>query len=191
MVASSSSRLMTADEFFCVPDDGKLYELVEGRLEEVPGASPRSSAVAAAIIGLLWNVVHPRRLGVVGGADWAARLFADPDTVRVPDVVFVRRERLPGGRAPVRFQEGVPDLVVEVLSASDRYRRTARKVREYLEAGAQIVLVVDPEDRSGVAHRADGTLEEFDADGVIDLSAAVPGFTLNLAEIWEDGGAES
>jgi Uma2 family endonuclease len=189
MATTSPAKLITADEFFCMPDDGKLYELVEGRLEEVPGASPRSSAVAANIVTFLNIHVRRHKLGKVGGADWGARLFSDPDTVRVPDAVFVRTERLPNGKVPIRFQDGAPDLVVEVLSPSDRYRRTSRKVREYLDAGARIVLVIDPDDRSAVVHRPGGVIEDHAADAAIDLSEAVPGFVLNLPDIWEDGEA--
>jgi Uma2 family endonuclease len=116
-MTAAPPRLMTADEFFCLPDDGKRYELVEGRLEDVGGGSPRSSAVAANILILLGSHVRPHKLGGAGGADRGAKRFADPDTVRVPDVCFVRGERLPGGRVPVRFQDGAPDLVVAVLSA--------------------------------------------------------------------------
>lgn len=179
-------RLITADEFFCMPDDGKIYELVEGRLEEVGATSPRSSAVAAAILALLYTFVHPRKLGVVGGADWGTKLFSNPDTVRAPDVCFVRMERLPGGKVPIKFQDGVPDVLIEVLSPSDRYRKTARKVREYLQAGARLVWVIDPEDRSAVVHRADGTSDEYEADGVLSGEDVIPGFTLNLADIWVD-----
>ncbi len=179
-------RLMTADEVFRMPDDGKRYELVEGRLEEVTPASPMSSAVAVAIAALLYAFVRPRKLGVVGGADWGVKLFGDPDTVRAPDVCFVRADRLPNGKVPRRFQDGVPDLVVEVLSPTDRYRRTQRKVREYLAAGARLVWVIDPDERSAVVYQADGSVSEYEAGGLLDGGDVLPGFTLNLAEIWVD-----
>ena len=185
-MTTTPAKLMTADEFFCLPDDDKRYELQKGRLIDVGGASPRSSAVAMAIGALLYVFVRQHNLGKVGGADWGARLFANPDTVRVPDVAFVRKERLRNGKLPRRFQDGAPDLVVEVLSPTDRYRRTARKVREYLAAGAQLVWVIDPDDRSAVVYRADGTDEDYDSDGVLDGGDLLPGFTLNLAEIWEE-----
>jgi Uma2 family endonuclease len=139
-----------------------------------------------AIGALLYVFVRQHDLGEVGGADWGARLFANPDTVRVPDVAFVRKERLRDGKLPRRFQDGAPDLVVEVLSPSDRYRRTARKVAEYLRAGASLVWIIDPDERSAVVHRADGSMDEYGADGVLDGGDLLPGFTLNLAEIWKE-----
>ena len=189
-MTTTPTKLITADEFFRKPDDGKLYELVEGRLEEVSAASPRSSAVAAMVLTLLNVFVRQNRLGVVGGADWGTKLFSNPDTVRAPDVCFVRAERLPGGRVPVRFQDGAPDLIVEVLSPTDRFRAVARKVREYLAAGARLVWVIDPDERSAVVYRADGTISEYEEDGVLDGGDVLPGFTLNLADIWVDAADE-
>ncbi len=183
-MTAAPTKLLTADEFFWLPDDGKLYELEEGRLVEVGGASPRSSAVAAAVLILLGVYVRQHKLGVVGGADWRAKLFSDPDTVRNPDVCFTRAERLPGDKVPNRHQEGAPDLVVEVLSPSDRYRRTVRRVREYLAAGARMVVVIDPDERSAAVHRPDGSMEDYEADGVMTFGDLLPGFSLNLAEIW-------
>lgn len=186
-MTATPAKLVTADEFSCMQDeDGKEYELEEGRIVEVGGASPRSSAVAATILILLGAFVRLHKLGVVGGADWRAKLTASPDSIRNPDVCFTRAARLRGGKVPLRHQAGAPDLVFEVLSPSDRYRRTVRRVREYLAAGAAVVVVVDPDERSAAVHRPDGTMEDYDGDGVLTFGDLLPGFTLNLAEIWLD-----
>lgn len=184
-MATAPPRLMTADEFFHLPDDGR-YELVEGRLEEVGGGSEQSSLVAATILTLLNIFVRLHKLGKVGGAGLGAKLFDDPDTVRVPDVSFISKERYPQGKVARGFRRGAPDLVVEVLSPSDRYRRTRRKVDEYLAAGARLVWVFDPDDRSVVVHRAGGTVTEYGENDVLDGGDVLPGFTLALAEVWEE-----
>jgi Uma2 family endonuclease len=179
-------KLMTADEFFCMPDDGKRYELVQGRLVEVGGASWRSSTVAATILILLGTFVRQHRLGKVSGADLGSKLASSPDTVRVPDVAFVRSDRFRGGKGPRGFFVGAPDLCIEVLSPTDRYPAVRRKIREYLTAGAEQIWVIDPETRSAIVHRAGGAEEEYAEDGIIDGGDLLPGFTLRLAEIWED-----
>lgn len=185
-MATVPTRLMTADEFLRMPDDGNSYELVEGKQVRVCPASVLSSTVAMTIGGLLSVFVRRHGLGKVGGADWGAKLAVNPDTVRAPDVAFVRRERLREGRLTRGFFAGAPDLVVEVLSPSDRYRNVTRKVQEYLAAGASLVWIIDPEDRSAVVYRADGTVQTYGEDGVLDGSDLLPGFTLSLTEIWED-----
>lgn len=185
-MTTTQTSLMTADEFLAMPDDGKVYELEEGRPVEVGGASWRSSTVAMTIGTLLNVFVRLHKLGKVSGADLGTRLAANPDTVRVPDVAFIRAARLRDGKGPRGFVGGAPDLAIEVLSPSDRYRKVARKVREYLRAGASQVWVFDPEDRSAEVHHADGRVEEYGADGVIPGGDLLPGFTLDLAAIWED-----
>ena len=75
-------------------------------------------------------------------------------------------------------------------SPHDRYRRTARKVREYLAAGALLVLTVDPEECAAAVHRPDGAMDEYEADGEIDLSSVVPGFVLKPADVWVDAEEE-
>src|SRR5206468_4287427 len=69
---------------------------------------------------------------------------------------FVRRERLPSS-VPVGFPELAPDLVVEVLSPDDRPGETLAKVGDWLEAGARLVWVIDPQGRNARVYRADGS----------------------------------
>jgi Uma2 family endonuclease len=70
-----------------------------------------------------------------------------PDTVRGADVCFYSYERVPKGPLPAGYLDVTPDLVFEVLSPDDRWRNVLRKVTEYLEAGVQVVVVLDPERR--------------------------------------------
>jgi hypothetical protein len=62
--------------------------------------------------------VFSRRLGRVYGPDTGFVIADDPPTVRVPDVAFVRADRLPPDRDRGRFLRVPPDLVVEILSIS-------------------------------------------------------------------------
>jgi Uma2 family endonuclease len=72
-------------------------------------------------------------------------LFPDRETVRVPDVAFVRTERMPQGEARRHFPRLAPDLVVEVLSPTDRASDVLAKVAMYQEAGVPLIWLVDPE----------------------------------------------
>ncbi|MFN8557341.1 MAG: Uma2 family endonuclease [Dehalococcoidia bacterium] len=115
-------RLLTAEEFFCLPDDGRRYELVEGRLEERWEERRRGPALLLRTCRhtASWACLFAKSTSL---ASWAAPIGAScsPHRTRsvTPDVCFVRADRLPGGRVPVRSRTGAPDLVVEVLSPSD------------------------------------------------------------------------
>lgn len=181
---TTTDALMTASQLAMLPDDGMMYELVQGRLVQMPPSSFLSSAVAVAIAVLLDGFVRPRRLGVVGGADGGVRLATNPDTVRAPDVSFVRRERLPGGRLVPGYFEGAPDLAVEVLSPSDRWPKVLTKVEEYLAAGVRLVWVIDPETRTAFVFRPGRSHVAVPEDGMLDGDDVLPGFTLSLARLW-------
>jgi Uma2 family endonuclease len=111
-------------------------------------------------------------------------LRRDPDTVRAADIAFVRRERLPAGDLPRGFFEGAPDLVVEILSPSDRYTDILRKVSEWLEAGAAMVWVVDPEHHGVMVFRSDGTLRLLGESDSLEGEEVLPGFRYPVGELF-------
>jgi Uma2 family endonuclease len=180
-----TARLITAEEFEALPGHDHHYELVMGRL--VPRMSPvglRHGEVVSRIILRLMHHTEKNSLGLVG-PELGVKLTSDPDTVRGPDVAFVRRERIPATR-PRGFFVGAPDLAVEVLSPDDRPREVRVKVENYLEHGTTVVLVVDPDHNSvTVFRRAAPPIRLNDDDDVIDLDDAVPGFRCTVREIFE------
>ena len=184
MVDVATARLMTADELAELPDDGWFYELDRGRLIRMAPASSWSSVVTSRVNRRVDAFVEDNGLGVCGSAEWGFVLATDPDVVRAPDVGFVRAERIPASGLPRGFWHGAPDLAVEVRSPTDRTPDVLKKVAEYLEAGALLVWVLDPDRRSAVVYRVDGTVAVFGEDGVLDGEDVLPGFTLRLAEVW-------
>ena len=103
--------------------------------------------------------------------------------VRLPDVAFVGKGRLPDERVTDDFSDVPPDLAVEVLSPSDRPRFVLGKVGEYLQAGVRLVWVVDPKRRRAAVYRSAADVREVLEDGVLDGEDVVPGFACPLAEI--------
>jgi Uma2 family endonuclease len=143
----------------------------------------RHGEVVSRIILLLMQHTQKDKLGLVA-PELGVKLTSDPDTVRGPDVAFVRRERIPRTRARGFFVGG-PDLAVEVLSPKDRPREVRVKVENYLEHGTTVVLVVDPDHNSVTVFRRLAPPIRFDDDeDVIDLDDAVPGFRCTVGDIF-------
>ena len=182
--AAAAEKLMTAEEFLLIPEDGLERELVKGRVIVLGGTSSLPAVVAAQFVIVVGSFVLQHRLGRVGGADWGFRLFEDPDTVRVPDAAFVRAERLPPSGMPRGFFPGPPDLALEVMSPSNTLADVLAKVSEYIAAGVRLVWVVDPEKRRATVFRPDELPLTVGADGVLDGEDVLPGFELRLADIW-------
>jgi Uma2 family endonuclease len=184
MTDSPTAVMLTADDLLALPDDGNRYELVEGTLVCMPPASYRSGVVALNLGAAMTAYVRQHRLGICSGADGGVRLRAEPDTVRAPDVSFIRADRVPPGGLEAGYFAGAPDLAVEVLSPSDRYPEVQRKVQEYLDAGTPLVWVLDPESRSATVTRADGRSTYLGSDGVLDGEDILPGFRIGLTDVW-------
>lgn len=136
--------------------------------------------IAARIAGSLIPYVRQHRLGKVYIAEAGFRLATNPDTVRVPDLSFVRAERVVETSG---FMPGPPDLAVEVISPSDSYSDVAEKTAEYLRTGTRAVIVVDPRTRIVSVQRAGGATDAVD---ILEVGDVVPGWKLPLAEIFED-----
>jgi Uma2 family endonuclease len=125
--------------------DRPMPELVDGQLVERE-MSQKSDAVAAQILRLVGNHVMDRKLGLVNGAQGSYQIFPDdPDRVRIPDVSFTRRERLPAGRPSEGHARIAPDLVVEVILPNDLEGLLNAKIGDYLLIAAQRTKVLQRE----------------------------------------------
>ena len=186
---STQKTLLTAGQFydFCCKNNGR-YELVKGEVVELSPVNDPHGAVAGYIVTAFNNYSRPR------GAGWARVetgywLHHDPDTVRGPDVSFRLRSRGEREVPSTGFVSGAPDIAVEVISPSNTAAAVARKVGEYLGAGALRVWVAYPATRTAsrrvVIHRPDGATTTYTGDDVITDEELLPGFSLPLSEIFE------
>ena len=181
-VLSMPPTQMTAEELLNASIPNKRTELVRGVLvvREPPGG--RHGSVTMNLAMRIGNYVERTGGGQVFAAETGFTLSRGPDTVRAPDIAFVRRDRLPDP-IPVGFPDFAPDLVVEVLSPGDRAGEILAKVADWLSAGTRLVWVVDPERRLARVYRHEGSETIAPADGALDGEDVVPGFSCSLASI--------
>ena len=85
---TTTAKLLTAEEFFCLPDNGMQQELIAGKVIEMPPPGQQHGGVSGDIAGFLWSYVRPRRLGRVLTNGAGVILRRGPDTVLGPDVCF-------------------------------------------------------------------------------------------------------
>lgn len=112
-----------------------------------------------------------------------------PGLVRIPDVSFVSFERLPERKVPREpIARLVPDLAVEVLSASNTHQEMERKLRDYFTAGVRLVWFVDPPARTVTVFTAPEQSRLLHESDVLDGGEVLPGFTLPLVELFAEPG---
>ena len=95
-------KLMTANDLLRLPRGRARHDLVRGELRTMPPGGWDHGREGTDITVSLANHVGAHELGSVVGGDTGFLLTTAPDTVRAPDVAFVRRERVPArGRSAV------------------------------------------------------------------------------------------
>lgn len=160
----------------------RLCELMDGTLVEKTVGSEESE-LAIWIAVLLSNHIRPRKLGSVLGADGMIRLR--PGLVRIPDVSFISVDRLPRGRLPRKpILDIVPNLVVEVLSESNTAKEMKRKLRDYFEAGVELVWHVDPVSRTVEVYAAPDKRVVLKGSQVLTGGRVLPGFKVPLKQVF-------
>ena len=180
---SGATGPMTARQLAELPEDGWRHELIDGELQTMAPAGEQHGQVAVTITYLVVDHVRRNSLGRCYIAETGFVLRRDPDTVRAPDLAFTRTERLPV-QPNKSFSDIVPDLVVEVVSPSDRASEVTKKALVWLRAGVRLVWVIDPEAEVVTVHR-DGNVIGLltDADAVLSGEDVLPGFEVRLADI--------
>ena len=169
-----------------MPDDGFRYELVEGELKKTAPAGNIRGYVAMNVGIPLGAYVETGGLGRVCAAGTGFKLASNPDTVRAPDVAFVRRERVETAGRVEEFWPGAQGLAVEVVSPGDTYAEVTGKVMAWLGAGCRMVLVAVPEQGAVTVYRSreDVRVLVGGAGDIIDGADVVPHWRLPVAEVF-------
>jgi Uma2 family endonuclease len=153
-------QLLTAEDFWRLPGSGKRRILVRGEVIETMPPGGRHGAVALRLGARLEAWVRSGPGGYVG-VESRFVLRRNPDTVRGPDISYVRADRIPSTGIPEAFWEIAPDLAVEMMSSSESAEEVREKVRDYLVAGTPLVWVIYPRTQEVVVHTPDGLARTY------------------------------
>ncbi len=180
----ATKTLMTADEFLLMPDGAQRHELIRGEVQSTSLAGGEHGRIGMQIAVPLAAAIEQQDLGEVFMAGTGFRIARDPDTVRAPDVSFLRAERWATLERPQGFIEGPPDLAVEVVSPSDSAEEVHERALSCLEAGVRLLWVVHPRGRTVTMYAPDRTARVLGNDDTLDGSDVVPGFRLSIQSIF-------
>lgn len=184
-MATIAEALMTAEEFGRRPDPGHPEELVQGRIVDMPPPDRRHGYVCFQAGYRLRPFIDEHDLGRVISNDSGVITGRDPDTVRGADVAYYSYARLPKGPLPTGYGPEIPELVVEVRSASDRWSEVLEKVAEYLSAGVLVVVVLDPEPQVAHVFGADDPPRTLGAEDELVLPGLLEGFHVRVSRFFE------
>jgi Uma2 family endonuclease len=178
-------KMYSVAEFYDWVDahaDGR-WELLEGQIFAVPKPSPKNAKIVARFARHLRAFVDERDLGHVLGIEGAYTL--SPHNVRVPDVSYIAKARLPD--LPRRL-DIAPDLVVEVIAPNEKPRLVLDKLLLYLSAGTRLVWAAYQDGRVFILWTAAGEggvqVEKLHSSGTLDGGDVLPGFRLPVKDIF-------
>lgn len=179
---ASVAEITTAEQLLREPGLGRC-ELLRGELVLMSPSGSLHAIITARLTGILNDYVEARKVGWIFGAEGGFHIRRDPDTVRAPDVAFVRADRMPE-TIPHGFFPGPPDLAVEVLSPSDRASEVLAKVWDWIETGCRRVWVVDPEMRSVAIYAPGAEASLLHIADVLTDGELLPGLEIELRKVF-------
>jgi Uma2 family endonuclease len=184
--AAPAPRRMSLDDFLALPEDGYKHEWVDGEAVFVP-----TKWLHDGIIGTAYRLLYACRGQLGAFALGQAGCWMSSGNLRVPDLGFMRAERLPGGVAPNGFTDAGPDFCMEVVSPSERRDGLERKREDYLASGTRILWFVDPQRGTVTVHAPDAPPRVLRDDDVLELGDIIPGFHCTVADLLGTGKQEA
>ena len=168
-------------------DDDVLYEIVDDQIVELGPMGAHEIWLATVLVVHLANFVRQHQLGRV-----VQELLFDFTAMvkrkRRPDVAFVSYERWPRQRSVPHAEawEVVPNLVVEVISPSDRGNDILDKVAEYFRIGVECVWVIFISQEQVYIYESPTHVRILTRMDELYGEPVLPHFRLPLAALFED-----
>lgn len=136
--------VLTYDDYVELPNDGNRYEILEGELAVTPVPRPEHQEASVALTSILSRHIKTHDLGKLYHAP--IDLILESSSVLQPDLLFVSKARQQ--IITDKAIEGVPDLVIEILSPSTTRRDRITKAQIYTRHKVPAYWLVDPQAKS-------------------------------------------
>ncbi len=176
---------ITGEELFALGDIGPA-ELIDGRITPMSPTGGEHGRVESELAARLREFARQHKLGWVIAGEAGIYTRRNPDRVRGMDVAFISYVRLP--RLPAGFLTVAPELVVEIISPTDRWSDVQTKIEEYLAIGVDCVWVVDPAAHSVRVYRAGARMTRLENGDMLRGEGLLAGLEISLAELFGEIG---
>ena len=178
---------MTEDEFlsFCeMNSDIRIERTAGGELEIMPPVGMYGSAKNSEVSAQLRN--WTRRDGTGITFDSSGGFTLPNGAVRSPDAAWISKSRLAELTTEDKrgFGHICPDFVIELRSQSDSLAPLKAKMEEYMENGARLGWLIDPQNKRVYVYRPDSEIETLENPENLSAEPELKVFALELNDIW-------
>ncbi|WGV26804.1 Uma2 family endonuclease [Halotia branconii] len=178
---------LTDEQFFnlCQANkDLKFERSANGELTIMPPTGGETGNKNARITQQLMNWTDADGTGIAFDSSTCFKLLNGAD--RSPDASWIKLERWDAltSEQKEKFPPICPDFVVELLSPSNSLKVAQEKMREYLDNGVRLGLLINRKSRKVEIYRQDQNVEILDSPATLSGEDVLKGFVLNLGMIW-------
>ena len=181
-MATGTSTLLTYEDLVNMPADGKRYEIIDGELYVNAAPAPNHQQIVFNLV--LELGLYRREHGGIKVLPSPIDVLLELHSVVEPDIIILKTDRLP--LVGSKNVQGAPDLVIEVLSPSNRRMDEMTKRKLYERTGVDEYWIVDPELEAVKIHRraATGSYEKVaeitvETGGVL-TTPLLPGLAIDI-----------
>ena len=181
------NMIMTDDQFFDFCQLNRHFRIERNQIGDLFIMSPTGSETEERnfnLNGQLWIWTKQDGTGVGFGSSGG---FTLPNgAVRSPDAAWIKRtkwEAIPADKRK-KFAPICPEFVVELRSENDSLSTLKEKMQEYIDNGTQLAWLIDRKQRKVFIYRPNCAVAELDNPQTLTGEDILPGFVLDLSEIW-------
>lgn len=189
-MAERTKIRMSIDEYVARFEE-QPFEIINGEIWAMTPAKKKHSKISKRIYDRILFFLSEHDLGEVffetafileDVTDWVAGS-------RVPDVMFYECNRYDAHEAENPDDEGkpfilVPDLVVEIISPTDKYTEVNQKLDAYLGDGVKLIWIVDPQRKTISVYEGSDTPKTLREDDTLTGGDVLKGFELGVKEVF-------
>ena len=175
---------LTLDEFLELPETKPAIEFWDGQVRQKPMPLTKHSAIQGGLTVTMTVAAESKKPRTGRALPELRCTFAGRSVV--PDLAYVRRERLPlepDGQLADRFL-AAPDIMVEIVSPEQSQFELVEKLAWAVQNGVQIGWLIDP-DGQEIMEFAPGALpRRLLKDGALDGRDVLPGFRCSVTHVF-------
>ncbi|MFM5889622.1 MAG: Uma2 family endonuclease [Dolichospermum sp.] len=181
------NMVMTDDQFFDFCQLNRHFRIERNQIGDLFIMSPTGSETEERNFNLIVQLgIWTKQDGTGVGFGSSGGFTLPNGAVRSPDAAWIKRtkwEIIPAEKRK-KFAPICPEFVVELRSENDSLSTLKEKMQEYIDNGTQLAWLIDRKQRKVFIYRPNCGVAELDNPQTLTGEDILPGFVLDLSEIW-------
>ena len=181
------NMIMTDDQFFDFCQLNRHFRIERNQIGDLFIMSPTDSETGQRNFNLIGELgIWTKQDGTGVGFGSSGGFTLPNGAVRSPDAAWIKCtkwEIIPAEKRK-KFAPICPEFVVELRSENDSLSTLKEKMQEYIDNGTQLAWLIDRKQRKVFIYRPNCGVAELDNPQTLTGEDILPGFVLDLSEIW-------